>query len=263
MPDMSEPHQIRVAVAGLGAIGLSVVEALAQGVEGFTLVAVSAKDRAAAAQRLSDLSIAVPVLALEDLEAHADLLIESAPAELLHDLARAFLAKGKSIVVLSVSALAENLDLIDLARATGAQIFVPSGALLGLDAVAAAAQGTIHSVQLVTRKPPAGFGLSNISAPQCVFAGSAREAAQKFPANINVAVSLGLAGIGLDATQVEIWADPAVTRNVHTVTVQSDCATFSMSIENVPSENPKTSKITALSVVALLRKMRAPLRIGS
>jgi aspartate dehydrogenase len=109
MPDMSEPRQIRVAVAGLGAIGLSVVQALAQGVEGFTLVAVSAKDRTAAAQRLSDLSIAVPVLALEDLEAHADLLIESAPAELLPDLARAFLAKGKSIVVLSVSALARNL----------------------------------------------------------------------------------------------------------------------------------------------------------
>jgi aspartate dehydrogenase len=263
MLDMSKPVQIRVAIAGLGAIGLSVAQALAQGIEGFVLVAVSAKNRAAAKQRLSDLSISAPVLSVEDLESQADLLIESAPAHLLPDLARAFLSKGKSIVVLSVSALADHLDLIDLARATGAQIFVPSGALLGLDAVAAAAQGTIHSVQLVTRKPPAGFGLSNITVPKCNFAGSAREAAQKFPANMNVAVALGLAGIGLDATGVEIWADPAVSRNVHAVTVHSDCATFSMSIENVPSENPKTSRITALSVVALLRKMRAPLRIGS
>lgn len=263
MSRMKMSHQIRVAIAGLGAIGLAVAQALAQGVDGFTLVAISAKDHGAAKERLAAHQIAVPVLPHEELEARADLLIECAPAELLPALVRPFLSKGKSVVVLSVSALADHLDLVDLARNHGAQIFVPSGALLGLDGVAAAAQGHLQSVKLVTRKPPAGFGFANIPAAQCVFAGSARAAAQKFPANMNVAVALALAGLGLDATQVEIWADPEVTRNVHSVTVQSDCATFSCVIENVPSDNPKTSKITAPSVLALLRKMRAPLRIGS
>jgi aspartate dehydrogenase len=80
---------------------------------------------------------------------------------------------------------------------------------------------------------------------------------------VNVAVTLGLAGIGLDRTMIEIWADPSVKRNTHSVEVISDAAVFSMMIENMPSENPSTSKIAALSVVAYLRKMTAPLRIGS
>lgn len=260
---MNGRPKIRVALAGLGAIGLTLARKLAQESDDVELVAVSAKDRASAIKRLADHGISVPVVAADDLESRADLLIEAAPGALLADLARPFLAKGKSIIVLSAGALIENLALIDLARQTGAQIHVPSGALLGLDAVCAAVQGEVSSVRLVTRKPPVSFGLAPISAPQCLYAGSAREAAQKFPANMNVAAALALAGIGLDRTQVEVWADPAVTRNVHSVTVVSDSATFSMTIENEPSENPKTSKITALSVLALLRKMRAPLRIGS
>ena len=116
---MTKPPKIRVALAGLGAIGLSVAQALAAGVEGFELVAVSARDHAHAAQRLADLSIAVPVLPLEDLEPQADLLIESAPAHLLPELAHAFLSKGKNILILSVSALVDHLDLIDSWRAYG------------------------------------------------------------------------------------------------------------------------------------------------
>ena len=80
---------------------------------------------------------------------------------------------------------------------------------------------------------------------------------------MNVAVTLGLAGLGLDKTTMEIWADPDVQRNTHSVEVVSDAAIFSMKIENMPSENPSRSKIAALSVVAYLRKMKAPLRIGS
>ena len=91
----------------------------------------------------------------------------------------------------------------------------------------------------------------------------AREAAKGFPANLNVAVALSLAGIGPDRTTVEIWADPTVTRNTHRIEVDSDSARFSMAIENIPSENPKTGLITALSVIACLRKLNAPLRIGT
>ena len=96
-----------------------------------------------------------------------------------------------------------------------------------------------------------------------IFAGSAREAIVGFPANVNVAVGLSLAGIGPDRTTMEIWADPRVTRNTHTITVDSDSASLTMTIENIPSENPKTGRITARSAIALLRKMSAPLAVGT
>jgi aspartate dehydrogenase len=175
---------------------------------------------------------------------------------------------------LSVGALLENEDLIELARTNGGQIVVPTGALLGLDAVTAAALGTIHSVRMVTRKPVKGLAgapyiaensidIERVAEPLKIFEGTAREAAKGFPANLNVAAALSLAGIGADRTRVEIWADPAVTRNVHRVEVEADSARFSMSIENIPSENPRTGLITALSVIACLGKLRASLRVGT
>jgi aspartate dehydrogenase len=96
-----------------------------------------------------------------------------------------------------------------------------------------------------------------------VFSGSAREAAAGFPANVNVAAALSLAGIGPDRTVIEIWADPGVDRNCHSIEVEADSARFSLTIANVPSENPRTGKITALSVLAALRKLHAPIRIGT
>ena len=96
-----------------------------------------------------------------------------------------------------------------------------------------------------------------------MFCGTARDAAAGFPENVNVAAALSLAGIGPDRTTIEIWADPAIERNCHTIEVDSDSARFSLSIENIPSENPKTGQITALSAVAALRKLHAPLRVGT
>src|SRR5262245_59883320 len=93
--------------------------------------------------------------------------------------------------------------------------------------------------------------------------GSARHAAKGFPANVNVVAALSLAGIGPDRTTIEIWADPGVTRNCHSIEVDADSARLSFAIENVPSENPRTGRITALSVVAALRKLTAPLRVGT
>jgi aspartate dehydrogenase len=197
-------------VAGLGAIGLAVAEALDRGIPGCVLAAVSANDRSKAAERLSHLKRPV----------------------------------------------------------------VPTGALLGLDAVTAAAEGEIRAVRMVTRKPVRGLAgapylaehnieISDITEPLCVFRGTPREAAVGFPANLNVAVALSLAGIGADKTTLEIWADPALTRNTHRIEVDSDSASFSMSIENIPSDNPRTGRITALSVIAYLRKLNAPLRVGS
>jgi len=150
-----------------------------------------------------------------------------------------------------------------------------TGALLGLDAVRAAAQGTIESVTMVTRKPPRGLAgaphieaqgidLASVREPLKVFDGGAREGARGFPANVNVAAALSLAGIGPDRTRLQVWADPGVTRNTHRIVVEADSARFEMMIENVPSEaNPRTGKITALSMIAALIALRAPLKVGS
>ena len=268
---MTRRAPLRVAVAGLGAVGTAIVAALEAGLPGCSLAAVSARDLGAARARLPQ---GVPAVPLEELEPLADIVVEAAPAALLPAIAEPFLRAGKGVVVLSAGALLRAGHLIDLAREHGGQITVPTGALIGLDAVAAAAEGVIHSVRMVTRKPVRGLAgapylvengiaIEDIREPLRVFRGTPREAAIGFPANLNVAVALSLAGIGPDRTELEIWADPALTRNTHRIEVDADSASFAMSIENIPSENPKTGRITALSVVACLRKMGAPLRVGT
>ena len=265
---------IRIAIAGFGAIGRQVACLLNQGVPGFALAAVSAKDVKRAECHLATFAEAVPVVPLSALEPYADMVIECAPPYLFRDIVEPFLHNGKDVMALSTSALVVHSGLINVAKANNCQIVIPTGAILGLDAVAAAAEGDIQQVQLTTRKPPIALAKStyfleheidpeSIKEAVRVFSGTAREAARDFPTNVNVAVTLGLAGIGLDKTMMEIWADPAVKRNTHRVEVISDAAIFNMTIENMPSENPSTSKIAALSVVACLRKMTAPLRIGS
>ncbi|MGH8802251.1 MAG: aspartate dehydrogenase domain-containing protein, partial [Casimicrobiaceae bacterium] len=105
--------------------------------------------------------------------------------------------------------------------------------------------------------------LEGLQEPLKIYEGSVRGAARGFPANLNVSVALSLAGIGPDRTLIEVWVDPGIRRNIHRVEVDSDAASFAMSIENIPSENPKTGRITAQSVIALLRKMTAPIRVGT
>lgn len=264
----------RIAVAGLGAIGRALARRLADGVPGLTLAGVAVRDRAKAEAWLIEQGIACPILALADFPNHADLAVESAPASIIEDICRPMLEAGKRVMVLSAGALLPRPHLIELARAHGGQIVVPTGALLGLDAVTAAAEGTIRSVRMTTRKPPRGLagapyleanGISveGLGEPKLVFSGTAREAAAGFPANVNVAAALSLAGIGPDRTTIDIWADPGVSRNCHTIEVDADSAKFTLAIENIPSENPKTGRITALSALAALRKMHAPLRIGT
>jgi len=203
-----------------------------------------------------------------------DVIVECAPAALLEAIATPVLRANKTVVILSCGGLLTQPKILDLARQTQGCIHVPTGALLGLDAVIAAAQGSINTVRMVTHKPVIGLlgapylvenciDISAITQPVCVFSGTAREAAVGFPANLNVAAALSLAGIGPEATELEIWSDPGATRNIHTIIVDSDAARFEMKIENIPSENPKTGRITAQSVIALLHKMRAPLRIGT
>jgi aspartate dehydrogenase len=268
------PVDTRVAIAGLGSIGRVLARRLHEGIPGLTLACVSVRDRAKAQAWLDSQGIDCPVVELDALPEHADLAIECAPAAVFEDICRPMLNAGKAVMVLSCGVLLARPHLIDLAREKGGQIIVPTGALLGLDAVTAAAEGRINSVRMTTRKPPTGLvgaphlvanniSVEGLNAPKLVFSGNAREAAAGFPANVNVAAALSLAGIGADQTTIDIWADPSVDRNCHAIEVEADSARFTLTIENIPSENPKTGKITALSVLAALRKLHAPLRVGT
>lgn len=274
MADQKASSELRVAIAGLGSIGSKVATALDQGIEGLTLSAVAVRDPAKHQTFINALRHQPQILPIEQLGDAADIVVECAPSSQLRAIVEPAVKRGRSAVVVSVGGLLDNYDLVDLARANGGRILVPTGALIGLDAVNAAAVGTIHSVKMVTRKPIDGLkgapfivqnniDIDNLREPLKLFEGSARDAAKGFPANVNVAVALSLAGIGPDRTRIQVWADPTVTRNVHRIEVEADSARFSMGIENMPSENPKTGLITALSVIALLRKQRATLCVGT
>jgi aspartate dehydrogenase len=268
-------HPLRVAIGGFGAIGQVVARRLDRGIEGLALAAVSARNVARAEAAMAGFAKPVPVVPLARLGEVADIVVECAPAALLREIAEPALALGRTVMVLSCGALVDHLDLVDLARRQGGRVLVPTGALLGLDAVAAAAEGGIAKVHMVTRKPPSGLDgapylvengidIVGLVAPKRVFAGNARDAARGFPANVNVAAALALAGIGPERTTIEIWADPGVDRNIHRIEVEADAARFSLQIENVPSaENPKTGRLTPLSVVAALKKLTSPLAVGT
>ena len=268
-------NSLAVAIGGLGAIGIAVARRLDEGIEGLHLAAVSARDRDAAARRMDDFTAPVPVVTACDLASYGDIVVECAPAAVFAEIAEPALKAGRIFMPLSIGQLLNHPEYEDLAKTHGARIIAPTGALLGLDAVRAAAEGTIESVTMVTRKPPGGLAgapyleqqgisLDGLAEPLKVFDGTAREGAKGFPANVNVAAALSLAGIGPDRTRLEIWADPTVTRNTHTIRVVADSVRFEMKIENVPSaENPRTGKLTALSVIAALRALVTPLRIGT
>lgn len=266
---------LSVAIGGFGAIGRAVARRLDEGIEGLHLAAVSARNIEAAAKRMAGFAIQVPVVDAGELASHGDIVVECAPAAVFPQIAEPALKAGRIFMPLSVGQLLSHPEYEELARSHGARIIAPTGALLGLDAVRAAAEGTIESVTMVTRKPPRGLAgapyleekgisLERLREPLKIFDGTAREGARGFPANVNVAAALSLAGIGPDRTRLEIWADPTVTRNTHTIRVEADSVRFEMKIENVPSEdNPRTGKLTALSVIAALKGLVAPLRIGS
>jgi aspartate dehydrogenase len=268
------PTLLTVALAGLGAVGLPVARRLLAGIDGLTLVAVSVRDADKAQRALPALN-GVVFARPSELAGHADVVVEGLPPQQFRTVAEPAIDRGRILLPASVGQLLEHGDLIERARISGARILVPTGALLGLDAVRAAAEGEIHSVRMITRKPPRGLegapylvangiSLAGLNQARRVFEGSAREGARGFPANVNVAAALSLAGIGPDRTRLEIWADPAVDRNMHTIEVEADSARFTLAIENVPSdENPRTGRITALSVIAALRGLVAPLKVGT
>jgi len=238
------------------------------------LSSIATRDHDKARRNLAEFNKQPAIVTLDQLGNTADIIIECAPKYVFTDIANSAISRGKIFMPLSVGALLDHPDLMQNAEINGAVIYVPTGALLGLDAVKAVAEGNVTSISLVTRKPPEGLrgapylldnkiNVDNLQDAKQVFNGSARQAAKAFPANVNVAAALALAGIGPERTTVEVWADPAVNRNIHTINVDADASSFTMSIQNVPSETPATGKITALSVIAALRRFTATLVVGT
>ncbi len=273
---MTTTNRQTVAIAGLGVIGLRVARYVDGGaLEGLKLTAVASRDRVKAAAAVAAFNHRPEISDLQDLANAADIVVDCTPAAIFRQVAEPAIETGACLMPLSVAALLENMDLVERARTTGAQIVVPTGAIVGLDTVRAMAVGEVHSVVLETRKPPRGLAgaphlvnnnisVDDLAAAKRVFSGSALEAARGFPANVNVAAALALAGIGPERTRVEVWADPAVDRNVQSVTISSDCGDATMTIRNIPSQdNPRTGRIVAQSVIATLARYTSPLIAGS
>jgi aspartate dehydrogenase len=247
---------LTVGIAGLGAIGLKLAQELDKGVEGLRLVAVASREAEKARAAVAGFRSPPKVVDLPGLAAEADVVVEAAPAAVFEAIVAPAVGRGRIAVVSSVGALLPRMHLVEAARGSGGRIIVPTGALLGLDAVRAAAEGNVESVTLVTRKPPRGLAgapylnqhgidVTTITTPTKVFDGTAREGAAGFPANVNVAAALAL-GISASAANA------------------ADKVRLTMTIENVPSEeNPRTGRITPLSLLACLRGLTARLKVGS
>lgn len=261
---------LRVALIGCGAIGTSVLELL----KGDTALAVAAivvpEEGVAAAQKLVP---GVPVASRVPATG-IDLVVETAGHAAIEEHVLPALARGTPCIVASVGALsaaglAERLEAAATSGRTQVQLI--AGAIGAIDALAAARIGGLGSVRYTGRKPPQawkgtpaeqGRDLDRLTEETVIFEGSAREAAQLYPKNANVAATVSLAGLGLDRTMVRLIADPAIADNVHTVEAEGAFGSFELTMRNKPlAANPKTSALTVYSAVRALRNRAAALAI--
>ena len=270
----SRERPLLVGVAGLGAIGRRVCQALDAGLPGVRLAAATARDRTRGEAFLKSLRSPVPFVDLDGLVAAADLVVEASTQAHLVELAPRVLAAGRDLVVLSCGALLGRSDWVALAEQHGARIHVPSGAIAGLDGVKGGAVGSITSVTMESRKAPAGWAgapwvlqqridLDTIREETLIFEGPATEACRAFPANVNVLAALSLAGVGPERTTTRIYAVPGLSRNTHRIGVEGEFGSLAIEVRNVPTENPRTGRLSYLSTIALLRDLGATLRVGT
>ncbi len=256
----------KVGIVGVGAIGSAVARALNNGIDGFELSCVSDPN---ATDHFD-----TKCTNIEDLVHECDLIVECLPADVVPELAQVVYDAGKDIIFISSAALLLYPEIIESLRSSQSKAYLPSGALCGLDGVRAMIEMGITSSKIASTKPPMGFSgaphviqnnidLSDISKKTLLFEGNALDASKGFPANVNVAATLSLAGIGANKTRVEVWADPSATGNMHEITVKSEYSTLVSRIENMPDPaNPKSSVLAAQSIVATLRNMSNSIIIG-
>jgi aspartate dehydrogenase len=267
---------LRVGIVGCGTIGSYLAAAINKKYRGkIRLSGICEPDAAQAAALERLLKKKIRRYALAALVRRSDLIIEAAGAEVVRGVIEQAAAAGKDVMIMSVGGLLLYPQLLKKVKQRKIHVYVPSGAVAGLDALKAARKGTITRVTLTTKKPVEGLAgapylrdnaidLDGIKKERVIFEGSAREAVTGFPKNINVAAILSLAGIGPEKTRVCIIASRLIKRNIHTIEIEGDFGTIVSRVENVSSEtNPKTSKLAMLSALATLDGILGDVRIGT
>lgn len=269
---------MRIGIVGCGAIGSSLAKAIVREFKGQAgLAALYDLDQSkslALAKKAGRRGLAVN--SLEELIRKSSLVVECASAASSWQISRTALSAGRDMMIMSVGGVVGHFEqLTALAKRKQAKIYIPSGAIAGVDALKAAKSGKIKKVTLTTFKNPAAFQgvkyvqsrkvkLDGIKQDQVLFSGPARLAVKYFPQNINVAAVLSLAGIGADKTKVKIVASPKVKQNIHQIEIESAAGRVVTRSENVlHPDNPKTSYLAVLSAIAALRQLLQPVRIGT
>ena len=261
-------------IVGFGQIGMDIARAVEEGRLKVPLAGVTSRSEAPARERLARLKNPPPYCTLDELIERADLLVEAAGQQVVPELARRVFAAGKDLLVISVGALLNHPELMEQARAKNCRLILPSGAIAAVDGIKSACQGRVDHVTITTRKPPRGLqgapwlreqkiDLSGITEETEVYHGPVREACRGFPENVNVSATISLAGLGPDRTMIRILAVPGLERNRHTVEVAGEFGELTMHISNIPSENPKTGRLTAMSMIRAIADAMDTVRIGN
>jgi aspartate dehydrogenase len=268
---------MKIGIIGCGAIG-AILGKAAEELDEVTHISIFDKSHVCSRTMASKLSKVEPSLTIEDLVDRSDLIIEAASQEALKQFATQILESGKDLMIMSVGALVDDdfrNELGSIAKKKGCKIYVPTGAVCGIDGIKSGSVEDIEEIQLITQKPPTAFkneayiiekgiDLDVVTSPLVLFEGSAREAVKIFPRNINVAATVSLAGIGFERTKVKIIADPGINENSHTIVATGKFGTMKAQVKNFPSErNPKTSMLAALSAVSVLKRLVGDWWIGA
>lgn len=266
---------VKIAILGCGAIGSEVAVFIDKELKGKAQVSFLCDQDMAKAQALRERISSSPlVLDIDAMVNLADLIVEAASIAAAEYILNKLVDYKKDAVILSVGALLDKEDILKKLDGFGVRIYVPSGAICGVDGVGAFSLSDVKSISLITSKPPAGLkganflkqnniSLDAIQDEKIIFKGSVQSAIKCFPRNINVAAILYLAANGKNV-EVCIKANPNISRNKHRIEIESAAGRISVDVENVPSSvNPKTSTLAILSTQYLLKKMFSSLRIGS
>lgn len=263
-----------IGIVGCGMLGKSLLGAAADGRLPVPVAGVTSRTAKTARAFLATLPQPPPYLDLDSLIDAADLVVETAGAAVVPELARRTFAAGKHLLVISMGALLDHPEVIELARSRNCRLILPSGAIAGLDGIKSACEGRVDHVTITTRKPPksirtAPFVVENridldaLTEETELFSGSVREAIRGFPANVNVAACVSMAGIGPDKTTIRILAVPGLERNTHTIEIEGEFGSLSIRIANALSENPSTGKLTAMSIIRTIKDAMDPFQIGT
>jgi len=271
---------MRVGIIGGGTIARLFLEHIERGELGDTRVVaiVGRNDRSRGRPLAAEFKVPF-VTGLEGLlEENPHVVVEAASHEAVQEYAEALLGRSVATIVLSGGALCDDALRARLERAaetTGAMLYVPSGGIGGLDALKAACIAGVEEVTIAVTKPPAAWkgipyveglkvDLAALREPRVLFEGTAREGVPLFPANVNIAAVLSLAGIGFDRTRLKVVADPGLVYNTHHIDIRGKTGNISLKLENVPApENPKTAWLACYSALAALRAVKSPVRYGT